>query len=106
MRRLAIYVNNQLAGVLTEKELGRGYQFKYDDSYLNSDYNPISLTLPKRAEPFESEYLFPFFSNLLPEGSLRKVICRSSRTDEKDLFGMLMATEGTDMIGAINVKKI
>ena len=53
MRRLAVFVNNQFAGILTEKELGRGYQFKYDDSYLNLDYNPISLTLPKRAEPFE-----------------------------------------------------
>ena len=29
---------------------------------------PISLTLPKREEPYESEYLFLFYTYLLPEG--------------------------------------
>jgi serine/threonine-protein kinase HipA len=53
-----------------------------------------------RKQPYKSEHLFPFFTNLLPEGANRKVICRELRIDENDFFGMLMATVDTDMIGA------
>ena len=67
---------------------------------------PISVTLPKRVETYESEHLFPLFSNMLPEGANRKIICRSSRIDEKDFFGMLMAMADRDFIGAVNVKTV
>lgn len=77
MRKLDIYFNDKKAGVLTEQTPGRGYSFSYDDGYLRSDGYPISATLPKRSEPYRSDYLFPFFSNLLPEGANRKVICRA-----------------------------
>lgn len=41
-----------------------GYRFSYYPQYLaQSDNPPISLTLPKRAEPYESKNLFPFFSD-------------------------------------------
>lgn len=105
MRKLDIYFNDKKAGVLTEQTPGRGYSFSYDDGYLRSDGFPISATLPKRSEPYRSDYLFPFFSNLLPEGANRKVICRALRLDEKDLFGILSAMAGGDFIGAVEVKK-
>ena len=66
---------------------GRGYTFAYNAAYLASQLPAISVTLPKREEPYESEYLFPFFSNMLPEGINRRVICRSMRIDEDDFFG-------------------
>lgn len=87
MRKLDVYFNNNKAGELTEQVPDRDYTFSYDDNYLHSDGYSISATLPKRKEPYRSEHLFPFFSNLLPEGANRKVICRALRIDEKDLMG-------------------
>ena len=74
--------------------------------YVASDLPPVSLSLPKRTETYEAENLFPFFTNLLPEGANRKVVCREKRIDDNDFFGMLMATVGTDMIGSVNFKNV
>lgn len=104
MRQLAVYLNDSKAGVLTERRPGRDFTFQYDEDYLGSDGPSISVTLPKRREPFESSILFPFFTNLLPEGANRKVICRSLKVDEKDFFGLLSAMAGKDFIGAVQIK--
>ena len=104
MRQLLVFVNDQHAGSITEMQPGRGYVFCYEPDYLRSDGGPVSLTLPKREDPYRSEHLFPFFTNLLPEGANRKAVCRHARIDEDDFFGMLMATVGTDMIGAVNFR--
>lgn len=106
MRQLEVYVNDMKAGQLTELNPGKGYTFAYSADYVISDLPPVSLSLPKRAETYEAENLFPFFTNLLPEGANRKVICREKRIDEKDFFGMLMATVGTDMIGSVNFREV
>ena len=71
MRQLDVYWNGVLAGTLTEQTAGKGYSFMYDTSYLSGDSPPITLTLPKTEVPYNSETLFPFFANLLPEGALR-----------------------------------
>ena len=106
MRQLEVYVNDAKAGILTELNPGKNYTFAYNAEYVVSNYPPVSLSLPKRTELYEAENLFPFFTNLLPEGANRKVICREKRIDENDFFGMLMATVGTDMIGSVNFRKI
>ena len=64
----------------------------------------VSLSLPKRTDVYEAEHLFPFFTNLLPEGANRKVVCREKRIDDKDFFGMLMATVGTVWTEAFHQK--
>lgn len=104
MRQLGIYYNNKKAGVLTEEHPGRGYEFRYDPAYLLSGGKSISVTLPNTKEKFESEALFPFFTNMLPEGANRSIICRQMRIDENDFFGMLSAMSGKDFIGAVHVK--
>lgn len=106
MRQLEVYMNNHKAGLLTELRHGKGYSFCYYPEYLATGMPPISVTLPKRVEAYESELLFPLFSNMLPEGANRKIICRSFRIDEKDFFGMLMAMADRDSIGAVNVKTV
>ena len=106
MRSLAVYNNDVLAGILTEETPGRGYVFQYEDSYLASGGNPVSYTLPLQKEPYESENLFPFFSNMIPEGANRRMICRSNRIDEEDLFGVLTVMAGKDTIGSVNVRRI
>lgn len=106
MRTLAVYNNDVPAGILTENAPGHGYVFQYLDSYINSGGNPISLTLPLRKDAFQSEHLFPLFSNLVPEGANREMICRSKRIDEEDLFSLLTVMAGKDCIGAINLRRI
>lgn len=106
MRRLEILWNEVPAGVLTEKTPGKGYRFEYDLSYLVGSHPPISVTFPKRVTSYESDRLFPFFANMLPEGALRHVVCRQHHLDENDLFGILCAMAGVDTIGAVSVKEV
>ena len=101
MRQLGVYNNDVLAGVLKEETPGRGYVFAYSPDYLSS-----KGTLPLQSAPYESESLFPFFANLLPEGANRTVICRKFRIDKEDLFGLLSAMSGKDFIGSVNVRAI
>lgn len=105
MRKLAVYFNDTEAGILIEEYPGAEYTFQYKEEYLNSNLPPISVNLPKRSTPYKSEYLFPFFTNMLPEGANRRIICRSLRIDEKDFFGLLDAMADKDFIGAVNVRK-
>jgi serine/threonine-protein kinase HipA len=106
MRQLDVYTNETKAGVLTELHPGFGYTFRYDETYLTSNLPPISLTLPKRRETYEADHLFPFFANIVPEGGNRRIICRSLRIDERDIFGLLCAMADQDFIGAVSVRKI
>ena len=106
MRELAVYYNDIEAGILTEKHPGAGYTFQYKEEYLNSTMPPISISLPKQSSTYNSDHLFPFFSNMLPEGANRRVICRSLRIDENDFFGLLEAMADKDFIGAVNIRRI
>ena len=106
MRKLEVFFNNEKAGVLSEFKSGAkyGYSFRYYTDYLKTDLPPISLTLPKREEAYEADFLFPFFSNMLPEGANRKIISRGLKVDEDDLFGLLCVMAGKDFIGAVGLR--
>ena len=106
MRQLEVYFNETKAGRLTEQHPGSGYTFRYYGDYLASSMPPVSTTLPKRADAYYSEHLFPFFCNMLPEGANRRVICRSLKIDEQDFFGLLEAMADRDFIGAVNVRRM
>lgn len=106
MRQAQVFSNGVLAGVLTETDSGK-YIFCYDDSFLIDDkQTAISLSLPKSQREFSSETLFPFFFNMLSEGTNKAIQCQTLKIDENDTFGLLLATAHTDTIGAITVKKI
>lgn len=106
MRAMEIFRNGILAGTLTEENRKR-YVFRYDDNYFIDANTPgISLTLPKTQKEYSSEFLFPFFFNMLSEGVNRKLQCTHLRIDEEDNFGLLAATAQYDTIGAITVKPI
>ncbi|MCA6493923.1 MAG: HipA N-terminal domain-containing protein [Chitinophagaceae bacterium] len=106
MRTLEIYRNGIMAGLLIE-EKRKQYIFRYDEKYFLDDNNPaISLTLPKSQKEYRSEFLFPFFFNMLSEGVNRKLQSKQLRIDEEDHFGLLAATAQYDTIGAITVKPI
>lgn len=106
MRQAEVYTNGVLAGVLTKTDDGR-YVFRYEDSFLlNDSQTAISLSLPKSGREFVSDELFPFFYNMLSEGTNKAIQCQTLKIDENDAFGLLLATAHTDTIGAITVKKI
>ena len=104
MRKAEVYRNGILAGILIE-ENRKHYVFRYDDGYFTDSSKPaISLTLPKTQQEYSSEFLFPFFFNMLSEGVNRKLQSTQLKIDEADNFGLLMATARFDTIGAITVK--
>ncbi len=103
---MEIYRNGVLAGLLSE-ENRNNFVFRYEESYFNDSTKPaISLTLPKSKIEYCSDYLFPFFFNMLSEGVNRKLQSIQLKIDEEDNFGLLMATAQYDTIGAITVKPI
>ena len=105
MRALEIYRNETLAGTLTE-ENRQNFVFRYDNNYFNYTNKPaISLTLPKTQKEYSSEFLFPFFSNMIAEGGNKKTQSRLLKIDENDQFGLLMATATADTIGNVTVRK-
>lgn len=105
MRTLDVYYNDTKAGVLMEINPSADYVFKYEPEYILSDLPPVSATLPKQESVFKTDKLFPFFSNMIPEGANRDVICRTLKIDEKDFFGILSAMADKDFIGAVNIRK-
>jgi serine/threonine-protein kinase HipA len=106
MRKAKVLFKNQEAGILTQFDDG-SFSFCYHEDWLvNNDRKSISLTLPKAEKEFHSKYLFPFFYNMLPEGSNKQVVCRLNRIDSEDYFGLLMTTAKNDSIGAVRVIKL
>lgn len=106
MRKAAIFRNKVQAGILIEQDR-RHYIFRYDDDWFRDMQKPpISLTLPKTQQEYHSDYLFPFFFNMLSEGVNKQLQCRQLQIDENDNFGLLVATAQSDTIGAITVKSI
>ena len=106
MRSVKVFSHNILAGILTENN-DDSFTFCYEDNYYkNPECSSISLTLPKTQQKFHSNTFFPFFSNILPEGVNRRVQSRILKIDEEDSFGLLMALEKNDFIGAVTIEKI
>jgi serine/threonine-protein kinase HipA len=102
MRSALVYYNGRLAGRLYKSS--RGYRFTYDGAYLTAPASrPVSLTLPLREASYESDILFPAFSNLLSEGANKAIQNRLLKIDENDYFGLLLATAGGDNIGPLTI---
>jgi len=106
MRKAEIYNNGIFAGVLIEEDHDH-YVFRYDDAYFAETNKPaISLTLPKSQQEYRSEYMFPFFSNMVAEGTNLAIQGRYLKIDERDILSLLGVTAVNDTIGAITIKLI
>ncbi len=106
MRKAKVLFKNDEAGILKQHDDG-SFSFRYQDEWIaNNSKQSISLTLPKIEKEFHSKYLFPFFYNMLPEGSNKQVVCKLNRIDREDHFGLLMSTAKNDSIGAVTVRII
>lgn len=106
MRKAEVLYKKEVAGILTQIDDG-SFLFRYTNTWFQAIDKPsISLTLPKNNQEYKSDFLFPFFYNMLPEGSNKQVVCFELRIDSKDAFGLLLATTKSDTIGAVQVIKI
>ena len=106
MRKAKVLYKNEEAGILIQNDDG-SFILEYHDSWIQDSSKPnISLTLPKKFKKFKSESLFPFFYNMLPEGSNKEVVCKHNRIDSNDYFGILLTTAQYDTIGAVKLLKI
>ncbi len=106
MRQAEVIYKKETAGLLTQLDDG-SFVFTYHNHWFhNTDTPSISLTLPKTQQEYRSKYLFPFFYNMLPEGSNKQTVCFGNRIDTKDHFGILIITAKQDTIGAIQIEKI
>lgn len=106
MKQGRVYNNHTLAGIISKLDNGT-YVFEYDDTYFIDTSKPaISLTLPKNRKKYTAGFLFPFFFNLLSEGSNKKLQSKLLRIDEDDHFTFLLKTASHETIGAIRVEEI
>lgn len=104
MRRAQVLYRDIVAGELIEDD--NGYTFTYNQSYLaNQEAEPISLSMPLTAKPFQSNVLFPFFDGLIPEGWLLDISIKNWKINPNDRMGLLMAC-CKDCIGAIGILPI
>ena len=102
MKRGIVYCCDRRAGELVED--GEAFVFRYAPEYLAQPSFPaVSATLPKRAEEYRAEHLFPFFHGLLAEGAQKERQCRELRIDENDTFSRLLATSAYGAVGGVHV---
>ena len=101
MKKAKVLFHDKPAGILSETE--EGYEFLYYQEYVaNSKTDPVSLTLPKRTEPYISKIMFPFFDGLIPEGWLLDLAEKNWKIDARDRMGLLLAC-CRDCIGAVSI---
>jgi len=100
MRKASIYMQDQLAGFLTESTDRTNYIFEYIEDYKGL---PISLTMPVEQKSFSYNTFPPFFDGVLPEGIMLDGLLRQLKIDKRDYFSQLLAV-GEDLVGAVTVK--
>lgn len=100
MRKCKVFIHDIEAGILTETD-DHEYVFSYNDGYHGE---PVCLAMPVTNKTYRSDHLFPYFFNMLSEGSNRQVQSLLHHIDEKDDFGIMLATAQHDVIGAVTIK--
>lgn len=100
-RRAEVYQQGHLSGYLEEQE-GGSWQFTYLPEYEGL---AVSLTMPKRTEPYRFGTFPPLFDGLLPEGLQLEALLRKHKIDRNDLFGQLMIV-GEDLVGSLSVRPV
>ncbi len=105
MRQANVLYDEHLAGTLTETDEGE-YIFQYHEDYQALQFSqPITLTMPVRAEPYISNHLFAFFEGLIPEGWLLDIASKNWKLNPGDRMGLLMAC-CRNCIGAVSIQSI
>ncbi|WP_423927158.1 type II toxin-antitoxin system HipA family toxin [Candidatus Palauibacter sp.] len=101
-RVLDIWWDGRIVGHLTQPRPG-ALEFGYADDWLRDDQTPpLSVSLPRRAEPFPRRECRPFFAGLLPEESQRDRVARTLGVSSLNDFALLDRLGG-DVAGALQL---
>lgn len=101
-RTLDIWWDRRLVGQLTQNQHGE-LGFAYAQEWLNNEEaQPLSASLPKRAEPFVRRECRPFFGGLLPEESQRDAVAQALGVSRGNDFALLDRLGG-DVAGALQL---
>ncbi|GAK32368.1 putative kinase Y4mE [Iodidimonas nitroreducens] len=102
IRTLDIWWNGRLVGQLTQNQHGE-LGFAYAQAWLDDeDAQPLSASLPKRAESFTRRECRPFFGGLLPEESQRDAAAQALGVSRANDFALLDRLGG-DVAGALQL---
>ncbi len=102
VRALEVWWDERLVGQLTQNQHGE-LGFAYSAGWLqNDDAPPLSVSLPKRAEPFNRRECRPFFGGLLPEESQRDAAAQALGVSRGNDFALLDRLGG-DVAGALQI---
>lgn len=91
-----VYFKNKLNAAIEKKEDGT-FELSYENQATD-----VSWTLPRKAEAYTSEDLFPFFDGLIPEGWLLNLTQKNWKIPKNDRMTLLLTT-CQDCIGAAHV---
>lgn len=101
-RTLVVWWEGRPVGRLTQDEHGE-LGFAYTTEWLDDDdAQPLSASLPKRADPFGRRECRPFFGGLLPEESQRDAVARILGVSRGNDFALLDRLGG-DVAGALQL---
>ena len=103
-RALAVWWEDALVGSLRVDRDG-GMRFAYDADWLADPASPaLSISLPKRAEPFRARACRPLFEGLLPEGAQRDAVAAVFGVSPGNEFALLERLGG-DVAGALTLRR-
>jgi len=101
-RILDVYLSTDCVGKLYLDDDSQ-FVFEYHSSWLEDHQSqPLSLSLPVRAEPYYDNLARPFFANLLPEADIRLAITKKLGLSEGNDFALLEAIGG-ECAGAVSL---
>jgi len=102
IKSLSVWWEGALVGALRIDEYG-DLAFTYDAEWVADPRKfAVSISLPKRAEPFSRRETRPFFAGLLPEGGQRDAVARALGVSKANDF-RLIEQLGGDVAGALTL---
>ena len=97
-----VYLGDQKVGRLWLDEKRR-FVFEYDAAWVGKKGAlPLSLHIPLRVETYPDDFSRPFFSNLLPEAEIKRIIAQQLQISVSNDFAMLNRIGG-ECAGAVSV---
>ncbi|HEX9728852.1 MAG TPA: type II toxin-antitoxin system HipA family toxin [Gemmatimonadales bacterium] len=97
----SVYLYDRPIGVI--ERIRSGIRFTYTpDAVDDPALHAVSVSLPKRIEPYGNRQAAPFFQNLLPEQAYKRLVRAAAETDPSDDIGLLGAIGG-ECPGAVSI---
>jgi serine/threonine-protein kinase HipA len=98
---LSVYLHDRPVGSIEKR--GAGIRFTYAEAAVEDPATPaLSISLPKRPEPYSDRYASPYFRNLLPEQAYRGLVAAAAGTTPGDTAALL-GVVGAECPGAVSI---